>query len=185
MKSRTIALIVFLAAGAVLGLTLVSTALGFRTDCVTAEAGIEAQYKANQSQYDNMWKSFREMTQVSSMYADQLKEVFEGVIKGRYGAEGSKQLVLLVKEDNPKVDPSMYTKIQAAIEAGRTRFNQSQAELLDRKRQYEVILKSNTGAVVNVLFGFPHIDLAQYDIVTSEQTEKTFKEKKSDEIKLR
>jgi hypothetical protein len=167
-----------------LGFIFLTTIFGFRTDCVQAEAGIVAQYKANESTYDNMWKSFREMTQVSTMYTDQVKDVFKQTISGRYGEGGSKAIFQMLKEDNPKIDPALFTKIQTAIEAGRARFNQDQTELVDKKRQYDVILKGNSALVANVFFGFPHIDLSKYDIVTSDQTDKAFTSKKADEIKL-
>lgn len=182
MKNKTIIALVVVGVLAVCGIGCIGTVLGFRTDCVGAEAGIEAQYKANQSSYDTMWKTFREMAQVPAMYESHLKDVWSGVISGRYQDNG--KLLMAVKEDNPKLDPSMYTKIQLAIDANRTRFNQDQTELVDKKRQYEVILKGNTALVANGFFGFPHIDLAKYDIVTSDETEKAFTDKKAGEIKL-
>lgn len=182
MKNKTIIILVVAGVLALCGVGCVGTVLGFRTDCVQSEAGIEAQYKANQASYDTMWKTFREMAQVPAMYEAHLKDVWAGVISGRYNDNG--RLLLAVKEDNPKLDPSMYTKIQAAIESNRTRFNQDQTELVDKKRQYEVILRGNTALVVNGFLGFPKIDLSKYDIVTSDETQKAFDEKKAGEIKL-
>lgn len=182
-KGWLIALIVVGVLG-IFGAGCIGTVLGFRSDCIQAEAGLEAQYKANQSTYDSMWKTFKEMTQVSDIYANRVRDLFKDAISGRYGAEGSKQVFLALKEDNPHLDPTLYTKIETAVEAGRTRFNQDQKELLDRKSQYEVILNSNAGAIVNVLFHFPHKDISKFDIVTSDVTERAFTSKKADEIKL-
>ena len=160
-------------------------ALSYRTSCVHAENGIVAQYKQNQNDYDNMWKKFKEMAQVPEMYTDDLKKVYDSAIKSRYGEGGSKAVFQFIKESNPNFDPTMYTKLQAAIEAGRNGFAADQAQLLDKKRQYQDLLGSNTAAVVNFWFGFPRIDLDTYDIVTSDDTQKTFQDKKSDEIRLR
>lgn len=184
MSNKTIIALVAVGLFGIVGIGCVGTVLSFRSNCVNAEAGIEAQWKADQSTYDNMWKTFREMSQVPKMYEEQLKSLWSGVISGRFGEGGSKQLFLSIKEDNPKLDPSMYTKIQTAIQAGRARFNQDQTELLDKKAQYQMILNGNTAVIANVLFHFPHIDLAKYDIVTSDATEKAFSTKKADEIQL-
>ncbi|MBI4143136.1 hypothetical protein HY480_04650 [Candidatus Uhrbacteria bacterium] len=161
------------------------SAFGYRGDCVRAEAGIKAQYKANQSSYDAMWKTFKEMAQVPEMYVADMRKVWDGAIQGRYGAEGSKAVFQFIKEHNPTLDPSLYTRLQSAIEAGRNRFNADQQQLLAKKQAYEVVLEGNRGAVVGMWFGFPKIDLDEYDIVTSDQTAEAFATKKAAEVKLR
>lgn len=160
-------------------------ALGFRSDCIRAEAGIKAQYKQDQNNYDNMWKKFREMSQVNESYAADLKKVYDSAISGRYGADGSKAAMQWIQEHNPNLDSATYAKLQAAIEAGRNGFEAEQKTLLDKKMQYEVLLGSTTAVVTNMWFNFPRINLADYDIVTSDRTDDAFKNKKDDEIKLR
>lgn len=177
--------LIALAVVAILGVSYAGCAFGFRSDCIKAEAGIKAQYSENQNNYDNMWKTFREQAQVSSMYVNDLKKVFDGAIQGRYGKDGSKAVFQFLQEHNPNLDSSVYTKLQASIEAGRNRFEAEQKQLLDRKREYEVLLGSTAAIFVNPLLGFPRIDLSKFDIVTSEQTQKAFEEKKAGEIELR
>jgi hypothetical protein len=63
-------------------------------------------------------------------------------------------------------------------------FMAEQEQLLDKKRQYEVVLNSNRGAFVGFLFSFPKIEMDKIQILTSDQTEEAFKSKKTDEIKL-
>lgn len=168
-----------------LGLAYGGCALSFRSDCVAAEAGIKAQYKQNQNNYDNMWKKFKEMAQVPEMYVEDLKKVYDGAIKARYGEDGSKAAIQFIHEHNPNFDAAMYTKLQSAIEAGRNGFEADQKQLIDKKRQYEVLLGSTRSLFVGFWFGFPRIDLDQYDIVTSDETQEIFKDKKSKEIDLR
>ena len=161
-------------------------ALNFRSECITAEAGIKAQYKENQNNYDNMWKKFKEAAQVNEMYAKDLKDVFTSAISGRYGADGSKAVFQFIKEHNPNLDPSVYVKLQAMVEAGRNGFEAEQKQLLDRKREYESFLGTPSASLFNIFFSFPRIDLDKFDIVTSSKTEKVFEDKKDDEpVKLR
>jgi hypothetical protein len=181
--------IVILAIVGVLGFGAVGAgcaALGFRSDCISAEAGIKAQYKQNQNNYDNMWKKFLEASQVNKAYADDLKELYKDAMTGRYGANGSQATFQFIKEHNPTLDPQTYVKLQALIEAGRNGFEAEQKQLLDRKMQYEQFLGSTSALVFNNFFNFPRIDLDKYDIVTSSKTEKVFEDKKDDEpVKLR
>lgn len=160
-------------------------ALGFRSDCVRAEAGIKAQYEQDKNNYDNMWKKFKEMAQVPAMYAADLQKVYDSAIQNRYGKDGSKAMFQFIKEHNPNFDSSMYSKLQAAIEAGRDSFAADQKQLIDRKREYETLLNGNTALVANLFFNFPHIDLSKYGILTSDETDDAFNKKKVEEIKLR
>ena len=158
------------------------TALGYRSDCVALEARIKAQYKQDQNNYDNMWKKFKEMAQVPEQYVADMKKIWGDTLKGRYGAEGSKAVFQFIQEHNPQLDASIYAKLQAAIEAGRNGFAADQQQLLDIKREYEVVLNGNRALLVGWLMSYPTIDLAEYDIVTSDETQETFKNKKSKEI---
>jgi hypothetical protein len=78
----------------------------------------------------------------------------------------------------------VYTQLQRTIEAGRNGFEADQKQLLDKKRQYEVLLNGTSSLFYNIWFNFPRIDLAKYDIVTSDKTEEVFKSKKDNDILL-
>lgn len=182
-KSKLTALI-SLGVVALLGVIYLASVLGFRSDCYAAEAGIKAQYDQDRNNYDNMWKRFREAAQVPAMQAKQTEDLFKVAIGARYGEGGSKALFQAIAEQNPHLDSAVYTQLQRSIEAGRISFSADQKELIDKKREYETMLKTTRGAVAGVWFRFPTIDLTKYDIVTSEQTEGAFAAKKADEIKL-
>ncbi len=169
----------------VLAICYAGCAFSFRTDCIRAESGIQAQYKQNQNNYDNMWKKFKEMAQVPEMYAADLQKVYDSAIGKRYGENGSQAPIQFIQEHNPNFDSSMYTKLQAAIEAGRNGFEADQKQLIDKVRQYKNVLGSTKEAFVGLLFSFPQINLDDYDIVTSQETQDVFKAKQSQEIKLR
>jgi len=153
--------------------------------CVDMEATIKAQYKQNQNNYDNYFKTLQESAQVPSMYMADLKKLYDSTMSGRYGKNGSKATWQFIKEHNPTVDTSMYVKIQTIIETGRKDFENNQRMLLDKKRVYEdTYLKRFPTSLVASTLGFPKIDLASMDIVTSDETEKAFATKKAGPIKL-
>lgn len=177
--------LILIATLVVFGIGYAGCALSFRSDCVAAEAGIKAQYKQNQNNYDNMWKKFKEMAQVPEMYVEDLQKVYDSAIGKRYGENGSQAAFQFIREHNPNFSDALYTKLQSAIEAGRNGFEADQKQLIDKKRQYEVLLGGTKALFVGFWFGFPRIDLDQFDIVTSDETQDVFKRKTSDEIDLR
>lgn len=159
--------------------------VGVNNNLVIQEEGLKAQYKQNQNNYDNYWKKLKEAAQVPDQYASDLKKLYDGTMTGRYGADGSKAMFQMIKEQNPTLDPKMYQSLQEIIEAGRNSFESEQKMLLDKKRIYEIALRTFPNSVVASLLGFPKIDLSKIDIVTSDTTNKAFETKKVDEIKLR
>lgn len=185
MDTKKIGILASLGVVALLLVVYIGTALSYRSDCVALEAAVKAQHEQNKNNYDNMWKSFREQAQVTSMYVDDLKKVFDGAMQGRYGENGSQAVIQFIHEHNPQLAPEVYTQLQRSIQAGRASFMADQQQLIDKKRQYEVVLNSNRAAFVNVWFGFPHIDLAKYGIVTSERTDDAFRNGRDEPVQLR
>ncbi len=162
----------------------VSSIIGINNDLVALETGLTAQYKQNQNNYDNMTKKVLEVAQVPTMMASDLEKITKAAISGRYGKDGSKAVFQFIQEQNPNVSVEVYTKIQQVIESGRNAFEADQKTLLDKKRVYEIQLNTFPNGMVAKFLGFPKIDLASIDIVTSDRTEKAFNTKKDEAIKL-
>jgi len=163
---------------------LVGGLLSFRTKSVNFEETIKAQYSQNQNNYDNMWKKFKEIAQVTDKYADDLKELYKNAMTGRYGENGSQAMFQWLHEQNPTLSVDTYTKLQSTIEAGRNSFESDQKQLVAKKEQYAKLLRSNSALIYNIILNFPKIDLEKYSIITSEQTEKVFEDKKAGAIEL-
>lgn len=169
----------------VLGVAMCGTVIGTNNACVRQEQGIKAQYTQNQNNYDNYFKKLKEVSQVPEMYTSDLKSVYAGAIQGRYGADGSKAVFQFIKEHNPTFDASLYKQIQQVIEAGRNDFETNQKLLIDKKRVYETYLGEFPSGAIASFMGFPKINLDDYKIVTSAETNEAFRSGESAPIKLR
>ncbi|MEO2202353.1 hypothetical protein ABGV42_01200 [Paenibacillus pabuli] len=153
---------------------------GQRNTAVGLDEQIKAQYVSNQSNYDNMWKKFKEIAQVTDMQADDFKEVYSGIIEGRY--QDTQLLFKSVQESNPSLGTEVYTKLQNEISAGRTTFDRNQSKITDQIREYNTYIRRHV--IMNFLFNFTQLDASKY-IVTSERTQGAFDSGKDDEVNLR
>jgi hypothetical protein len=168
-------------------ITVIAIALNFMgvyNQAISFENGIKANYSNNQNVYDNYTKKVMEAAQIPNKYANDLKGLYSEAIGKRYGKEGSKAMFQWLQEHNPTLDPSIYKEIQVIIENGRDEFKVNQSSLIERKREYDIFLTTFPNNVITGMLKFPKIDLSKYDIVTSDDTDKVFQDKKSEPLKV-
>ena len=150
-----------------------------RNTAVSLEERIDSQYASNKSNYDNMWKKFKELTQVTDIQAEQMKDVYKGLITGRYNDQ--KVLFKMVQENNPQLNTEVYNQLQREISAGRNTFDNNQKQIADIVREYNTFIRKKI--IMSTLTGRQSKDINKY-IVTSEKTEKAFDNGKDDVISL-
>jgi hypothetical protein len=170
-----------LAVGFLTVLILGAVLWGQRGDAVNLETQIQAQLKANESNYDNMWKRFTEMTQVTEIQAEQFKDVYTGLIEGRNQDTGL--LFKAVQEQNPALGTEVYTKLQNEISAGRIEFDRNQKKILDLVAEYNRLVQ-HRGILMAVLTQRQPLDSDDY-IVTSDRAEKAFDTGKDEAVDLK
>lgn len=151
-----------------------------RNTMVELDERVNAQYASNKSTYDNMWKKFKEMTQVTDLQTEKMKELYTDLISGRNKDENL--LFKMVKEDNPTLDQSIFTSLQNEIASSRNAFNNSQKQITDIIREYNTYVKKKF--ITATICGYDTKNADDF-ITTSNRTDKAFEEKKDDEIKLK
>ncbi|MGG3987434.1 hypothetical protein [Bacillus smithii] len=151
-----------------------------RGEAVDLETQIQAQYKSNQSNYDAMWKRFTEIAQVTDIQAKQFKDVYTGLITGRYN--DTNLLFKMIQEQNPQLNGEVYTKLQNEISAGRIEFDRNQKKILDMIAEYNRLVQ-HRGLLMAIITQRKPLDSDKY-IITSDKTEKAFESGKDGVIDL-
>lgn len=149
------------------------------------EQGLIAKVDDNQNVYANGTQKIIEVAQVPAMYRDDVSKVTTQAIGGRYGADGSKAVFQMLREQNPQLDPKMYTKIQQVIESFRDEFKNNQTQMLDMRRSYSTALGNVYQGFWLRMAGYPRTDMKKFDIVTTDKAADTFKTKRDTGIQLR
>lgn len=92
-------------------------------------ADIKAQEQKIESNYDKMFKTIAQQAQVTKNYFSEFKEIYKGIMVGRYGDGGSKAMWQWLKEANPQAPSDLHIKLMNTIEASRTSFDREQQRL--------------------------------------------------------
>lgn len=147
---------------------------------------IQAQYKQAENVLAQYSQRIQEIVQVPTMYKDDMKEIINSTMRGRYGQDGSKAVFQFIKEHNLSFDSSLYKSIQQNIEAGRKDFEFENKKLIDITNEY----KTASGLFYRGFWlrcaGFPRIDLEKFRPITNSYAKEAFEKGYEDKpIKLR
>lgn len=157
----------------IIGVLVMSYISAFNTGNAM-EQTLKATYTNNQNILAQYSQKVMEAAQVPDMARDDIVKVAKEAMQGRYGTEGSKAVFQMITEQNPSVDPTLYRQVQQIIEGGRTEFQNAQTRLIDQKRVYETALGSFWQGMWMRIAGYPKVNLADYKVITTDRTERTF-----------
>ncbi len=138
------------------------------------ENKIQSQYKQMQNVLTQYYQKVNEIAQVPNMYKDDLKEIVQASIQGRYGKDGSKATFQFLKEHNVSLDSSMYIKIQQVMESGRNNFEFENKKLLDMLNEYKIALGSFFQGYWLSKGKYPKIDLEKYKPIVNSYSNDVF-----------
>lgn len=165
-----------------MGLGSILYAINKKDSFMVTENNIRSSYADYQNVHSNYVLKIQEMAQVPQMAKGHLAEIIREAIQGRYGDEGSKAVFQFIQEQNPTIDPALYTNIQKEIAGGRSDFKAAGTRVIDNKRvAYNQLDQTVSGFVLKDIFSLPTIKIGyrdgpdDYKVVISESTSETFK----------
>lgn len=139
-----------------------------------AESLIQAEYQRSQNVMSQTATTVMDVAKIADNYAEQVHELVEATMQGRYGEDGSEAVVQWIQEQNVTVDSEMYRDISRVVQSGRQDFANAQNRVIDVKRSYQTNLGGLwSGFWLNVA-GYPKIDLDDYNIILDASTTERF-----------
>jgi hypothetical protein len=179
--SALLVLVAFFGIITVFAFSAIFYAISIRDNFVKVENSIPAIYEDSKNVHSNYVLKIKEMAQVPKMATEQLSRIVKDAIQGRYGDDGSKAVFQFIKEQNPTIDPTLYTNIQKEIAGGRTDFENKIRMVIDKKRVATDMLDQTVGGTFLKFMGMPRKsfgyngDKDDYPVIMSEQSAETFK----------
>lgn len=178
MNKSTIVTIGVVVMIAIAALTLFGAYASYSNKEVRLKNQILAKKRANQSDYDAVWKIIQQQAGVADKYEEGFKSVFTQMTDSRYGND-SGLLAKFVTESNPNFSTKLLEQLNNSIESQRVSFSTRQKELADLKAAHDSLLEGvPSGWFVG---GRPPVEIV---IVTSSRTDKAFETGKDDNVDL-
>lgn len=103
----------------------------------------EAEIGVLEASVDNCWKKIVQVSKASEKYEQAFKESYTDIFNARY--DDNNPLMNWIKEDNPKLDSSIYKKIQDVIDSERDNVLNQQATVLDVIREHKTLCETWPG----------------------------------------
>lgn len=157
--------------------------LGFYNRETTLRTSYEAKVSANKADFDNTWKTISQVAQVPAKYREDFQGVYEAYMSARTaGNDGSGALLNFLTEAVPQYDAKeLYAKVQTTVEAKRDSWTTRQKELVDIKREHDLLLTTFPGVFYNLFLRREKLELV---LVTSTRTEKSFETGVDDSVEV-
>jgi hypothetical protein len=184
LTGKKIALIAFLFVFMIVGWIGMGV-LGFYNDSTVIITTYEAKTDANTADFDNMWKTIKQVAQVPDQHKNAFKDVMTSYASARSDGKGGEGNTFLsvMQEAVPDFTGSaeLFAKIQTVVEAKREGWTTRQKELRDLKREHDTLLRTFPGVFYNGFVGHEELEAV---VITSTKTEEVFKSGKDDDVDL-
>lgn len=170
MSSGKVGVMVAVIAVIIMAIIMGLMAVSYSNREIDLRKQAEAQQKVNEVIYTKVWTVIKQKAQVTDKYASDFKEVYVGIMSGRYDADkGSNPAFKWISEQNPSFSVEMYKSLSDSIEGLRAEFARVQNRLVDIKREHDTLREKFPS---NLVVGKrPSLEI---QIVTSAQTKEVF-----------
>lgn len=138
------------------------------------EAQLIAEYDRAQNVLSRTATTVMDVSKVNERYADDLREVIQLSMSGRYGDDGSNATMQWLQEHNISLDSQMYQEINRVVRSGREDFQNAQNRVIDVRRSYTTQLGTLWTGFWMSLAGYPKINLGDYEIILDQTTVERF-----------
>ena len=120
----------------------ICTSISYKNSEVRLRNLVKMKQEDNKNTYDNTWKKISQAAEVTDAQKHALLELVTGYAQARGGGGGS--LVKVITEVVPDLNPASkaFENLQNIIIAARDSFARNQTELLDYKREHDILLDS-------------------------------------------
>ncbi len=142
---------------------------------------ITAKQMANTTEQDNMWKTIKQVAQVTDAQKNAIMEVVVGYATARGGNSKGGSLATLVHESVPNVDTSAFVKLQNVVDSKRSEWTRAQKELIDYKREHDNLIDMQPSGMICSFLGRKKIEIV---VITSAATKETFRTGEENDVDL-
>jgi hypothetical protein len=102
--------------------------ISYNNQAAGLKADIADQQRKIEVRFDTMWKTIAQSAEIKESYKDDFKEIWTDLIRGRY-ENGAGQVMAWIKEQNPSLDSTIYTKLMTLVESERHALERAQGKL--------------------------------------------------------
>lgn len=162
----------------ILGIIYVSMNISYNNKANQLEVAAIEKTKANQVDYDAVWKIIKQQTGVVDKYQNSFREIYSGLMQDRY-SDGQGQLMSWVQEHSPNFDPNLFQTLMNTIESQRVDFSTRQKELIAIGEEYNKMRVTFPAS-----FFVGNRKPMEVKLVTSSKTDEIFELGKEDDIEL-
>lgn len=104
---------------------------------VSARNAFVAQQKSNESSFDKMWKTLKQMGGIPESERASFEKAYVNIMTATKGVAGNGQLASFFQQAKIDIPPTLFANMMSTIEAQRESFHRDQQKLLKMKQQHD------------------------------------------------